>query len=476
MRLIPVLPSWLIRLGIVVALLVALAGIGFMITRRGGMETTLIILGAPIVLALAFTRLEYGPLLLLFAALFIRFVLPTGTHSDIVASMALTGVLLVMWLARMLIVEKRIYLNPSITNVPIFGFIGAVIFSYAWSNAFRDPLVVVWSSWPFVQMGALAEMILLPSAFILTSNLTKDIGTLKVAVVLIIVGMCIYLVGFFLWRGIPSMAATIHALVSFVNVGGLFSMWFAALVYAQLLFNQRLSPWMRIILTGLLVVWGYRFFVMGITWLAGWLVPASALAVISFFRSKKLFLLLVILALVYLGFKWEYWAGTVIANEADESGYSRMRAYRQNWNITGKHLLFGTGPAGYAAYYMTYFPEAAMASHSDYIDLLSQTGIVGMLFYTAFFGTLLLAGYRLIRRLNGRRDFAEGFANAAFAGCAGCMLAMAVGTWLMPFVYTASLAGFDHAVYSWIMLGSMVALERLVAREQGTDDKAPAAV
>jgi hypothetical protein len=453
-----------------VALLVALSGVGFIITRRGGIETTLIILGAPIVLALAFTQLEYGSLLLLFAALFIRFVLPTGTHSDVVASMALTGLVLVMWLARMLIVEKRIYLNPSIANVPIFGFIGAVIFSYAWSNAFRDPLVVVWSSWPFVQLGALAEMILLPCAFILTANLTKDMRTLRGAVVLITVGMCIYLLGFFLRSVIPSMAATIHAVFAFVNVRGLFSMWFGALVYAQLLFNKQLSLWTRIILVGLLTAWGYRFFVVGITWLAGWLVPASAIAAVTFFRSKKLFLLFMVLVLVFLGLKWEYWMGTVVANEADESGYSRMRAYRQNWNVTGKHLLFGTGPAGYAAYYMTYFPGAAMASHSDYIDLLAQTGIVGLLSYLAFFGTLLWTGYKLIRRLNGRRDFTEAFANAVLAGCAGCMLAMAVGTWLVPFVYTASLAGFDHAVYSWIMLGAMVALEHLVARVQGADE------
>ena len=115
-----------------------------------------------------------------------------------------------------------------------------------------------------------------------------------------------------------------------------------------------------------------------------------------------------------------------------------------------------------------------MASHSDYIDLLSQTGIVGLLFCLAFFSTLLLTGYKLVRRLNGRRDFTEAFANAVLAGCVGCLVAMALGTWLVPFVYTASLAGFDHAVYSWILLGAMVALERLVANEQDGDGESPA--
>ena len=253
----------------------------------------------------------------------------------------------------------------------------------------------------------------------------------------------------------------------FLNTRGLFSLWFVSLAYAQAVFNRKLPAWLRAALIGLVAVWLYVYFVRRITWLAGWLPSLVALATISFLKSKRLFLLLILLLGVLVGSNWDYYAGTVLASEASVSGYTRLDAWEHNWRVTREHFLFGTGPAGYAVYYMSYFPREAMATHSNYIDILAQTGIVGLFFCVWFFGALGWAGGKLYLRLKGRNDFGEGFAGGALAGWVGCVVAMGLGDWLIPFVYTQTIAGFDYAVYNWILLGGIVALGNIHPADSG---------
>lgn len=412
--------------------------------------------GAPLTAVMLFrlSRIEYGVLYIVFTAAFVRFSLPTGTESRIVASLLVTAVLIVLWLARMAIVDRRLYLKPSRTNVPLLAFILTTAISCVWSNAFRDPLVVVWRTWPFVQLGGLAVTILLPGAFLFTVNSVSELRWLKALCWLMVLIGALGLAGYFLQID-----------VSFLNTGGLFSLWFVSLAYAQGLFNKKLGLWLRLGLLGLVGAWVYIYFITRVTWLSGWLPPLVAIATVSFLKSKRAFLILILLVAVYVGLNWDYYTGTVLADESEESGHTRLAAWEKNWGVTSKHILFGTGPAGYAAYYMSYFPSEAMATHNNYLDIISQFGIVGLFFCLWFFGALARTGYKLYVRLKGTGGFSEGFVSATLAGCVASILAMGLGDWMFPFVYTQSIAGFDYAVYGWILLGGMVSLATTVEEQ-----------
>jgi len=448
-RRVPISNSVLIRLCVLAGLVVGLLGVSFLAPRVPP-ELVLIAVAAPLVVLLAFSRLEYGVLTIILTAAFVRFSLPTGTASRIVASLLMTATFIMLWLIKMLVVERRLYLKPSIANVPLLAFILATIISFPWSNAFRDPLVVVWSTWPVVQMGGMAVMILLPGAWLLTVNGISDVRWLKLFCWVMVFTGLVSLIAYFL-----------QIELSFLNVGGLFSLWFVSLAYAQALFNRRLSLWLRLILLAVVGAWMYVYFIMRITWLSGWLPSLAAIVMISTAKSKWLLLVFALLAVTYVGLNWDYYTGTVYTTEANVSGYTRLDAYEHNLRLTAKHPLFGMGPAGYAAYYMTYFPGAGMATHNNYLDVISQTGVVGLSFCLWLFGALGWTGYKLWLRLKGRGDFAEGFANATLAGWMGCVIAMGLGDWLFPFVYTQTIAGFDYAVYSWVFLGGMVALSNI---------------
>lgn len=446
---IPVSDTVLIRLLVLIGLLIGLLSVGILAPHVPP-ELMLLALAIPPIALLAIGRLEYGVLAIMLAAAFVRFTLPTGTASRIVTSLVVTIVLITIWLLKMLLVEKRLHLKPSTVNAPLLGFILSAIVSYVWSNAFRDPLVVVWRTWPFVQLGGLAVMILLPGAFFLTSNILSEVRWLKILCWLIILTGTLALADNSLRLGL-----------SFVNTGGLFSLTFVSISYAQALFNKKLRTWLRLTLFGLMGTWMYIYFIRRVTWLSGWLPPLAAIAVISLMKSKKILLIFVLLIAIYVGLNWDYYAGTVLERETAESGHSRLNAWKHNWKVTSKHLLFGTGPAGYAAYYMSYFPGEAMATHSNYIDILSQTGIVGLFFCLWFFGALGWTGYKLRLRLKESADFSEGFANAMLGTWAGCIVAMGLGDWMFPFVYTQTIAGFDYAVYSWVLLAGIITLSNI---------------
>jgi len=444
--------SVLFRLAILAGLIAGLLGVGF-VAPRVSPELVLIAVVAPPIVLLAVGQLEFGVLAIVLTAAFVRFSLPTGTQSRIVASLFMTIVFTALWLIKMLVVDKKLQLKPSWANIPLLSFILVTFISYVWSNAFRDPLVMVWSSWPFVQIGALAVMVLLPGAFFLASNCLTDLKWIKWLTAIIIAVGILEIVGNYL-----------HLPLDFLQVRPLFPTWFICLAYSQVLFNRRIPAVLRLLLLVAVGAWLHRVFFAQLQWLSAWLPTMLAVGVISFRRSRWLLVVLLVVALVYVGANLDY-LQAAYARESAESGVTRLDAYVHNWRVTGKHFLFGVGPAGYAAYYMSYFPGEAMATHSNYLDVLSQTGIVGLLALLGFFLALALIAWNLLGRTKGRFDFPQAFGVGASAGLLGVIVAMGLGDWLLPFVYTQTIAGFDYAVYSWVLLGTMVSIHRLVTSE-----------
>jgi len=440
-----------VQLAMIAALLVGLLMVGWLATRLQP-ELLLVLVATPLAALLVFRRPQLSVPAITLTALFVRFSLPTGTQSRIVASLLLTALCLVLWIIRMASVDKRLRLRPSRANLPLLCFVAANLVSYLWSNAFRDPLVVAWQTWPFVQLGALAVMILLPSAFLLASNTLETLGWLKV------------LTAIFLGAGV---LATVHDYLlplDFLQVRPLFPTWFMCIALAQALLNRDLPMWLRLLLLSLFAVYGYDQLVLNLAWLAAWIPTLLGVLVVSGLRSRRLLVALLILVSVFVAANFAD-ARAAYQMERRISGVTRLAAYVQNWRVTGKHLLFGVGPAGYAVYYMSYFPQQAMATHSNYLDVLSQTGVVGLLAFLAFFLAMTFTARDSLARTRSRSDFARAFAVGTAGGLVGTVVAMGLGDWVLPFVYTQTIAGFDYALYTWVLLGASVALNHHLARE-----------
>ena len=184
--------------------------------------------------------------------------------------------------------------------------------------------------------------------------------------------------------------------------------------------------------------------------------------VITFMRSKALFVFVLIVGVIYVGLNFAHYYETIYVSGVNEGGLQRLDLWRMNLEHVAAHPLFGMGPAGYAIYNMTYHPEDARSTHNNYFDILAQTGIVGLSAFLWLFGAFLYTGFRTTRALAGRRNFEEAFANATLAGCVGALVGMMLGDWVVPFAYNATIKAFDHSLYTWVFLGAMVSLYRVV--------------
>lgn len=430
-----------------------------------GMAKYTFLFGGLMVLPIAFFAVEYivrhfelFPVIILIVAAFVPLSLPTGTGSNLVFSLVMTMLFFGIWIMRMIAVDKHFSLQPSHLNIPIIAFMIVTAISLIWSNLFRDPMVITWRSFPFVQAASTVVMIMLPMALLLVANHIKKEKTLKLMVgIMIVAGVVGIPRQFFYLRAVP------------INTGGMYNMWVILLSAALGLYHNGLSKATRTALLGLAGLWVYWGVGMHISWLAGWLPGLFGLGIIIWRRSKKLVLLAAFAAAIFLTINfssvYSYVSETVAAERA-ESGESRLEAWAVNWRVTREHWLFGTGPAGYAAYYMTYYPLEGTASHSNYVDIIAQTGVIGLSLALWMFFGLALLGYRLSVRLRGRGDFLEATANAAMAGTLGCILMMAFGDWLFPFAYTQSIEGFDYAVYNWLFMGTLLVIERITKKPQ----------
>jgi O-antigen ligase len=395
---------------------------------------------------------EYSPVVLLVTAAFIPLKLPTGTGTPLVASLILAIGLVALWILRRMLVEKRLALKPSPANVPALGFMLVTLVSLVWSNLLMDPSVTVPATFIFVQLGAASVMVVSPAITLLAGNVMTGDRQLKV------------MVGVLLSIGVIGLVENFLDVDLFTVIGGLTSSWVIALSFGLALFNHHIKrPW-KLALFALVGLWFLWNLVLNINWYAGWVPALIAVGVISFFHSKRLFVAFLVVCVAYFLINYTPIMQNVVFKQSND-GDTRLAAWTINWTVTSQHLLLGTGPAGYAVYYTTFFPNQAMATHNNYLDILAETGLVGTFFYVWLFASLVWQGLKVVRRLRGHQDFKEALAVSAFAGLIGCIVIMAFGDWMLPFAYTQTIAGFNYTIYSWLFIGALLALDQITQVE-----------
>ena len=96
-------------------------------------------------------------------------------------------------------------------------------------------------------------------------------------------------------------------------------------------------------------------------------------------------------------------------------------------------------------------------SHSNFVDILAQTGLAGLALFLWFAWEMA----RLAWRLTGAplRGFSRGYAFGALGGLAGTLAAACLGDWVIPFVYNVGVDGFRSSCLGWIFLGGLAALD-----------------
>ncbi len=457
------------RAAVVLLVILASVAVGVVLgLRRTGMLRAEMVIGGVLAVSclpvwLWLRRLEYGILAILLAAgLLNAFTLPTGTQSRLVLSLVISAVCIALWLFKTLFMPRGARLKPSRVNAPLLTFIAIGFVSYAWSLLMRDPTVYMWSSFPLVQIAALAVNTLLPLLALFVANQIEDRRWL-VAITWGILGLGAFAVVSRLFH-LPTVVAISN------GSRGLFPTWVGVLAYTQMLFNHDLKAGQRIMLGALFLGVVYLYFVVHVTWFSGWVPLAIACAAATLMHSRRLSAFLAAVLGIYLFINARFYFADLYQIKVAGGSLERLDIWEQSLSLVARHPLLGMGPAGYAVYNVSYFPGDARSTHNNYFDILAQTGIIGFAVFLWLIGSFLVTAAATRRQLLDRPGFEQAFANGVLAGLCGVVVSMMLGDWVLPFAYNQTISGFDNAAFTWILLGAMVSLhQQVVGHGQGPD-------
>lgn len=442
---------WL-RLVIVLGVLSACAILGY---RMSFNQLILImVLVAGIIGSLVLLRWPpLGLFLLTFIGMIIRYVGPGNVNVTI----ALVALLLGLWLLDMIVREREIRLVSSRPVLPLLILVVVALLSFvggqfSWFNFVPNAPIDA-------QLGGLGIFVLSAGTFLLVANQVQDIRWLEAMTWVFIAFGALFISG----RALPTILGPVISKVFSAGVfGGVFYAWFPALILGQVLFNRKLQPRWRILLIGLLLVTLYVAYVRNYEWKSGWMPSFAAVGVIIWLYSWRAGLALTIVASVI--------ASTLIPQLVNSDSYSiatRFDAWYIMAEIIKVNPILGLGFGNYY-WYTPLFRirgwEVQFNSHNNYVDLVAQTGLVGLACFLWFFWESGQLAWRLRNRVP--EGFAQAYVYAAMGGIVGTLIAAMLGDWVLPFVYNVGLSGFRTGAMAWFFLGGLVVLEQLYVRNK----------
>jgi len=399
-----------------------------------------------VVLIVFLRRPIFGLIAIFLGGMFIPFVGPSGLN----AAVGVVALMLGLWLLKMMMEERQIRLILSRATLPIYVFILISVFALAigqlpwFVNAKHAPLDT--------QLAGFSVFILSAGAFLLVAHLVRDVGQLQAITWTFIAAGAIYVFGRALEWGY------IDRIYHFgFTAGSMFWTWLVALAFSQAMFNNRLKFRWRIVLGVVVLVTFYVAYVQAYDWKSGWVPPLVAIAAIIGFRYWKPAFVLVPLII----FPALYLINSLISSDQYSWG-TRLDAWAIIVNIVKANPLLGLGFANY--YWITpLFPirgyEINFNSHNQYLDILAQTGLIGLACFIWFFWEVGRLGWRL--RESVPAGFPRAYVYGALGGVAGTIVASTLVDWVLPFIYNIGLTGFRASILVWLFLGGLVSLEQM---------------
>jgi O-antigen ligase len=157
----------------------------------------------------------------------------------------------------------------------------------------------------------------------------------------------------------------------------------------------------------------------------------------------------------------------MMGGDNEYSLVTRLEAWHVLAEIVSISPLLGIGFANYY-WYTPLFPVMGFSvkfnSHNTYLDIVAQTGLLGLCCFFWFCLALAVVGWRLRTRVPS--GFARAYVYSALGGLGGTLVAGMLGDWVLPFVYNIGFNGFRTSVLAWIFLGGLVALQQHVSGSQ----------
>jgi O-Antigen ligase len=437
---------------LVVGELLLIAALAFRASQR---QLTLVLF-LPLVVGLVLTFLRWPSLGLIVASL-AGMVVPYQGFSGLNVTVILIALLLGLWLLDMMVSRHRIQLARSATVWPLLSFLVVATISFGvgqlpwFTFAVHAPLGA--------QLGGLAIVVLSAGTFLLVANRVRDLGWLKTMTwAFLAFGALAIIIGSVL----PKFGLSTQKLIQ--PVGSLYFIWLVAMAFSQAALNRDLHPGWRLALGGLVLYTLYDLFFIRFVDKSGWLPSLICIAAIIGFRSWRTGLVLIPVAALAAIFLM-----TGVVSSEEYSVSTRFDAWSILAQIIKINPVLGLGFANYYWYTPLFHIrgyEVSFNSHNNYLDIVAQTGFVGLVCFLLFLWQVGWLGWRL--REQAPAGFAQAYVYGALGGLVGMVVVGMMGDWVLPFFYNIGLSGFRSSMLGWLFLGGLVSLEQIVITQKLT--------
>jgi hypothetical protein len=365
--------------------------------------------------------------------------------------------LLGLWFLDMLVIKRKFPIVQSTTILPILAFALISIVSFCFGQ---------FSWYPFAgnaplnaQLGGLAINLLSVGAFLLVAHQVNDLRKLEFLSWSFIIAGSIYILGRFFRLGLID-----ELFQRGFSAGSLFWTWLVAMLAGQVIANRELKTGKRFILGIILLLTFYVAIDQGYDWRSGWfppLVGLAAIVTIRYWHKVRYFAVLGVIPL--------YLIITTSIGQENWSWGTRLDAWLIVLQIASISPIIGMGFANYY-WYTPLFPIRGyylqFNSHSQIVDLVAQTGLLGLACFVWFFGAVGYLGLKLLNSVP--EGFAKGYLYSALGGLVGSLVAAYLVDWVLPFVYNIGLNGFRASVIAWLFLGGVVSIEQIIRHQAGS--------
>ena len=398
-------------------------------------------------------KFEFVVMALPLLAMIAPFDLPTGTESKLPIVLITTLALGAIWFGTM-IIRGYWHMQPSPLNKPALFFGIVCLLAYIWSSIWRDPVInlSLFGRFEIVQIGSLLTYYASLLTLVLIGNYAHTEARLKyIVIAFLVLGMLMTLL---------QVAKINH---NFLTDRGLWGLWFVVPAFC-FIFAEKPPRWYwRLLLLLGIALNIYQTFWVNLQWKSGWVPTVIGILIAILIRSRRWFVIALI-AIGIIAFANQSFIADMTRSEEEEGADQRISIWEINLKLIRDHWLLGTGPAGYAVYYMTYWPTDARSSHNNYLDIIAQFGVLGVFSWVwlAFIGTF--EGLRLY--LRAPPGFFKTLAWMTTSGWLAAQASMMLGDWVLPFAYNQTIAGYKYTVYSWIFLGTLIALRPLIEAQR----------
>jgi len=395
--------------------------------------------------------------LLLVTAVLVPFHLG-DTAGGVSGPLVMAGALCVAWLLQQL-VRRRVALDGSRVVMAVVAFMAVAILSfvvgqYPWFPTAHAPMRA--------QLGGLGLFLLSGSVFLLIGHQVGRLTQLRRLTWVFIASGTLLVV--MLIIGWPDVKVGRIGITSSQSIGSMFFVWLVAMSISQGLCNRDLPPPLRFTMVAAGALTLARSLFLAFSWASGWLPPLVAVAVIVFVRYPRTALGASLLGIVPVMLFGDRVFAALLEGGESYSWMTRLEAFRVILQVVVHNPLLGFGPANYS-HYTVLFPILGwwvqFSSHNNYLDLVAQTGLVGLLVFFWFVAEVFLLAMRLRWRVPA--GFARAYVIGVMGGLAGSLVAALLADWVIPFAYNIGLRGFRSSVLFWFFLGGLLAIKRMSA-------------